>query len=103
MSARERLQNRRASQTFDFEVGGLKYTATFSRFADGRIAELFLGNHKSNSAADVNARDASIVFSVAVQSGTDPEVIRNALTRNIDGTGSGPLAAALDKIAEMQR
>ena len=56
---RERLPNRRASISFELEVAGLRYTATVSRFADGRIGELFLSNHKSNSTADTNARDAA--------------------------------------------
>ena len=42
LSVRARLSNRRASEVFDLEVGGLKYTASFSSFADGRIGELFL-------------------------------------------------------------
>jgi ribonucleoside-diphosphate reductase alpha chain len=96
---REKLQNRRASQTFELAVDGLKYTCTASRFADGRIGEIFLNNHKSNSAADVNARDAAIVASLALQFGVPVDVIRHALTRNADGSGSGPLAAALDHIA----
>jgi hypothetical protein len=37
MSDRQRLPNRRASETFALECAGLKYTATVSRFADGRI------------------------------------------------------------------
>jgi hypothetical protein len=99
MSERRRLNNRRVSSNFDFEVGGLRYTATFSRYPDGRISELFLSNHKSNSGADVNARDSAIVFSIAVQSGADPEVIRRALCRDAQGRPSGPLGAALDLIA----
>jgi hypothetical protein len=96
---RERLPNRRASITFDFEVAGLHYIATVSRFRDGRIGELLLNNHKTNSSADTNARDAAFVFSIAVQHGADPEVIRRALCRNADGSASGPLAMALDLIA----
>ena len=99
MSERLRLPNRRASETFDIEVAGLKYTATVSRFADGRIGELFLSNHKSNSGADTNARDAAIAFSFAVQHGADPEAIRRALCRDAKGHASGPLGAALDAIA----
>ena len=38
--------------TFAFECNGLDYTASASWFDDGRLAELFLSNHKSNSAAD---------------------------------------------------
>jgi hypothetical protein len=100
MTARTRLPNRRPSETFELEVGGLRYTCTFSRHPDGSISELFLNNHKSNSAADTNARDAAITFSIAVQHGADPEVIRRALCRDSHGNASGPLAAALDRIAE---
>jgi hypothetical protein len=96
---RHRLDNRRLSESFNFKVGGLTYTATFSRFADGTVAELFLSNHKSNSAADTNARDSAIAFSIAVQCGADPETIRTALCRDSQGNASGPLGAALDIIA----
>jgi ribonucleoside-diphosphate reductase alpha chain len=96
MTARERLPNRRASISFEVEAGGLKYTATVSRYADGRIGELFLNNHKSNSAADCNARDSAITFSFAIQHGADPHAIRRALCRDSQGRASGPLGAALD-------
>jgi hypothetical protein len=102
MSARRRLANRRAAETFEFEVAGLRYTCTAGRFPDGRIAELFLSNHKSNSAADVNARDAAIVCSIALQCGADIKVIRKALCRDAHGRASGPLGAALDQIAEIE-
>jgi hypothetical protein len=100
ITRRDRLPNRRAAETFGFEVGGLKYTATVGRFADGSIAEVFLQNHKSNSAADTNARDSAIAFSIAVQHGADPESIRRALCRDSRGNASGPLGVALDMIAE---
>ena len=99
MIARQRLSNRRPSETFELEAGGLKYTCTFSLFPDGRISELFLNNSKSNSASDTNARDAAITFSIAVQHGADVETIRHALCRNSQGRASGPLGAALDIIA----
>jgi ribonucleoside-diphosphate reductase alpha chain len=100
MSKRRRLPNRRAAETFEIEVGGLRYTATVGRFADGTIGEVFLNNHKSNPAADVNARDAAIAFSFAIQHGADPEAIRKALSRDSNGNASGPLGAALDGITE---
>jgi hypothetical protein len=102
MTIRTRLPNRRTSTSFDFEVTGLRYTATVSRFADGRTGELFLNNHKSNSAADVNARDSAIAFSIAVQHGADPEGIRRALCRGAQGRASG-LGCALDIIAAQGR
>ena len=103
MSGRLRLPNRRASEMFDLEAGGLKYTASVSRFSDGRIGELFLNNHKSNSAADTSARDLAIAFSFALQHGADAEAIRRALSRDSQGQAQGPLGAALDVIAGEQR
>jgi ribonucleoside-diphosphate reductase alpha chain len=98
MSERTRPPNRRASINFTFECAGLRYTATVSGFADGSIGEVFLTNHKVNSQADVNARDAAVVASLALQYGVPIDVIRKALTRNADGTASGPLGTALDLI-----
>jgi len=99
VAARQRLPSRRVAETFELEVGGLRYTATIGRFPDGRIGELFLNNHKSNSATDVNAGDAAIVCSIAIQFGADIEIIRQALCRDSQGRASGPLGAALDRIA----
>src|SRR5262245_23825484 len=82
MTTRERLPDRRPAETFDLVAGGVKYVCTVGQFADGRIAELFLGNRKSNSHADTAARDIAITFSIAVQHGADPETIRSALCRN---------------------
>jgi hypothetical protein len=95
---RRRLPNRRAAETFELDVGGLRYTATIGRFPDGSIGELFLSNGRSNSAADTNARDAAIAFSFAVQHGADLEAIRRALSRDSLGDASGPLGAALDRL-----
>jgi hypothetical protein len=103
MSERRRLPNRRACETFELEVSGLRYTCTLSRFADGRVGEIFLTNHKSNSAADTNARDSAITFSIAVQHGADPEAIRKALSRDSQGRAIGVLGAALDTIASQER
>jgi hypothetical protein len=99
MTPRRPLANRRASITFSFEVGGLAYVATASRYPDGAVGEIFLSNHKSNSTADVNARDAAIACSLALQFGADVETIRKALCRDSHGRASGPLGAALDIIA----
>ena len=100
MTVRRRLPNRRFAETFDLHVGGFRYTCTVGRFADnGGIGELFLNSSKSNSTADTSARDAAITFSIAVQHGANPEVIRHALCRDAQGRAMGPLAAALDLLA----
>jgi len=103
---RERLPDRRRSETFDFDVPtgttALHYTATVSYYSNGRVGELFLNNHKSNSTADTNARDAAIAFSFAIQHGAEIEDIRRALCRDSRGCASGPLGAALDLLREAQ-
>jgi hypothetical protein len=99
MSTRKRLSNRRASETFSLECAGLRYTATISRFDDGRIGEVFLNNHKSGSHADTAARDSAIVCSIALQFGAEIETIRKALCRDGRGNASGPLGFALDLLA----
>jgi ribonucleoside-diphosphate reductase alpha chain len=97
---RERLDNRRASQTFAFQCGGMNYAATVSRFDDGRLAEIFLTNHKIGSDADAAARDSAVVCSIALQHGTPVETIRKALLRDARGVASSPLGMALDLLAE---
>ncbi len=99
MTQRQRLPDRRGSETFTFEVGGLRYSATISRFEDGRVGELFLNNHKMGNQSDTKARDAAIILSFAVQYGADINEIRKALCRDGAGRALGPVGAALDIIA----
>jgi len=98
MTARERLSNRRGSEVFDFESMRLRFTASVSRYPDGRIAELFCDNHKAGSEIGTLVRDAAIIFSFAVQHGADAEAIRRALCRDSAGAALGPIAEALDRI-----
>jgi hypothetical protein len=98
---RLRLPPRRASETFGFEVGGLHYYGTISRFTeDGRVAEIFLSNHRSGSQADANARDAAVAASLAFQYGCPLEVLRGALLRDMQGSPATPLGIALDIVAQ---
>lgn len=80
MGTRTRLPSRRPAETFELVAGGLKYTCTVGRFPDGRLAELFLTNHKAGSHADTAARDSAITFSIAVKHGADP---RPSATRSV--------------------
>jgi ribonucleoside-diphosphate reductase alpha chain len=97
---RERLPSRRGCETFEITVGGLVYRATVARYADGRLAEIFLSNHKYGSATDVAARDSAVLCSLALQHGVTLSTIRHAILRDADGTASGPLGAALDQLQE---
>jgi ribonucleoside-diphosphate reductase alpha chain len=99
---REQLPHRRASISLRFDVNGLNYTATYSKFADGRIAEIFLASHKSGSQADANCRDAAVAASLALQFGCPLDVLRNALLRDIRGMAATPLGVVLDLVAEQE-
>src|SRR5262245_24851059 len=99
MTAREHLPNRRASASFELDLGSLRYSCSFSCFADGRVAELFLQNHKVGSQADANARDSAVAASLALQFGCPLETLRGAVLRNADGSAATPLGAAIDVIA----
>jgi hypothetical protein len=92
--SRERLPNRRAAEVFDFEHGGRRWTATFSCFANGRIAEVFLSAPKESPLVEL-AQDTAIVASLALQHGCQLETLRHALR----GRGMGPLGAALEALA----
>lgn len=95
---RERLNNRRFSETLDFEINGRKYRCSFSRYADGRLAEIFISNNRVNSDSDTAAKDSAVVCSIALQFGVPVDVILKALMRDSAGRPNGPLGAALDLI-----
>lgn len=95
---RQRLPQRRRSETFDVDVAGLKYKATVSYFPNGSLAEVFVSNHKAGNASDVAARDAGILVSLCLQHGCDVETIAPALSRNGDGSASGVIGAVIDKV-----
>jgi hypothetical protein len=73
---RRRLANRRSAETLGLECAGLAYTRTVTYFADGRLAEVFLGNRKNNSGTDVVGRDSAVVLSIPLQHGADPDILR---------------------------
>jgi hypothetical protein len=98
-STRNRLPNRRACETFSLKVAGLQYTCSVGRFSDGRLAEIFLTNHRAGSDAVAAANDSAVVCSIALQYGVPLDIIRKSLMRDGRGQARTPLAAALDIIA----
>jgi ribonucleoside-diphosphate reductase alpha chain len=102
MSGRERLPDRRTCESFGFECNNLHYTTSISRYDDGRLAEIFLGNAKAGSHSDAAAKDSAVVCSIALQHGVPLETIRKALLRDPRGNPSSPLGMALDIIARAQ-
>ena len=98
VTSRQRLSNRRGHELLDFEHGGIRYTAGVGRYEGGALAEIFLNTAKHGTAVDVNARDAAVAASLLLQYGCPADTLSRALTRNGDGSASGPLARALDLI-----
>lgn len=101
MTERQRLSNRRVSETFAFEWAGMPFICSFSRFKGGELAEIFVSNHKSGSAVDATARDAAVLASIGLQFGVPLEVLKGALLRDARGQPQSPVCAALDAIAAM--
>jgi hypothetical protein len=97
---RERLPNRRGHELLSFKHGGIRYIAGVGRFENGDLAEIFLNAHKHGTAVDVSARDAAVAASLLLQHGCCVHTLRKALTRNSDGSASGPLARALDMLLQ---
>jgi hypothetical protein len=89
---REHLPNRRASEVFEFEHASVRWTATISRFSDGRLAEIFLDHGRPNSQLAELANDAAVLASLLLQNGVTAAAIKHSI--------SGPLATALAKAGE---
>jgi hypothetical protein len=96
---RQRLPNRRASETIGFEFRGAAYAVTFSCFADGRLGEVFIDcQAKGATPLDCDAKDVAVALSLALQHGAPVAEIRAALTRETDGRPVGVAGAVLDLI-----
>jgi ribonucleoside-diphosphate reductase alpha chain len=93
---REILPNRRRGEAYSFEHDGIRYRANVSRFADGRLAEVFLDAAKADSGVGIVGRDLAVAASLALQFGCPVETLRKALVRLSNGAAAGPLGALLD-------
>lgn len=102
-NARERLPNRRPSESFDFEHSGISYRAEFSRYPDGRIAEVFVNGAKVNTSSDIAMRDCAIILSFALQHGCPIDAVLPALTRGHDERPLGPMGKLLELLRDMER
>jgi hypothetical protein len=87
--ARGRLPNRRGNLSFNFLHDGRTYHATATRYADGRLAEVFLDVGKAGSTVQQHAEATAVLASLALQHGVAPQTIIHAVR-------GGPLATALE-------
>lgn len=94
---RQRLPNRRACETYEFERDKLKYTVSYGRSHNGGpIKELFINAGKSGANIESLMCDASTAISVALQNGATPEELAHSITRNPDGSPASPIGQILD-------
>lgn len=98
---RHALPLRRASETCDFSHDGICYTLTVGLYDDGRPGEIFIDGPKAGSGAQVNATDAAVILSIAMQHGVPVETLRAAVSRNAAGEPTGPIGAVLDRLSSM--
>lgn len=96
---REELPNRRFAAGIPFEHIGIEYMAHVGRFADGRVAEIFISCLKSGSQLDTSIREASTILSIALQFGADFEKIRKAIPRDSLDAALTPLGQLMDILA----
>jgi hypothetical protein len=101
MNNRSPLPDRRSCETFKFRFGGQNaaYHLTVGYFPEGNMGEVFLATNKIGSQAEAIARDIAILMSLLLQHGCAMETIRNALTREGDGSPSTVAGATADILA----
>ena len=99
LCARRALPARRSAETLDFSHDGIRYTLTVGFYPDGRPGEIFIDGPKAGSGAQVNATDAAVILSIAMQHGVPVETLRAAVSRNAAGEPTGPIGAVLDLLA----
>jgi len=94
---RKPLPNRRAHETVRFTHWGLRYIVGFGRAdPDAPISEVFINCGKTGEQAMTLARDSAVLLSLALQYSVPLSAISHALTRDSDGTPSGPIGVLVD-------
>lgn len=89
MTNREHLPSRRESVSFNFVHQDRQYHATATRYADGRLAEIFLDCGKVGSAVQQHAEVTAVLASIALQHGVAASTLAHAVK-------GGPLATAIE-------
>ena len=90
MTERRQLPDRHASESFDFALGGFRFTATVSMFRDDRPAEILLSNGNPGGDADAASPDSA----TGLQYAAPAEVLREAFPR--DSRYAEKVGAAID-------
>lgn len=103
MTKRRDLPPRRPSVTFDLTFWNQPWKVTIGYYdrAELEPGEVFVNaSKKAGTDLDVMTRDASILFSLALQHGVPLNIVAGALTRNPAGGPGGIIGAIADKMME---
>ena len=92
---RERLPDRRQSETVNLWHGGRRYHLTIGEFPDGRPGEIFLHGAKPGSDTDLLCDDIGVLISRLLQYGDDPASLASGMGRLGDGTTAASLVGAV--------
>lgn len=98
--SRERLPDRRRSETFEFYSGNARMRATIGFYNDGRVGELFLHSIRSGSDRDTANYELAIAISFALQHGASVDDMRKAFPRTSTGDPEGTAGILLEILAE---
>ena len=99
MSTRRRLENRRPHISFRFSHDDTWYTCGLGYFlndkGEAEIGEIFLNADKVDSDLDVNAGDAAIAVSLALQYSAPIKALLHTMKREPNGNMSSAIGRAL--------
>ena len=101
---RERIPNRRPALTFEFEhvypgAGPRVFTATVGFYPGGRVAEVFVDLvDGADKGVSVDAHDAAVLISFALQHGADLKDMGAAMLRGSDGVAHGFMGSLVDAL-----
>lgn len=104
MTDRATLPDRRVHETFAFEHWGRQFVIGLGRATPQSLpSEVFINSGKSGEQMETLARDSAVLLSLALQYGVPLESMRHAITRNVDGSPSGPMGKLLDLMQQEQQ
>lgn len=94
---------RRPHEAFHFEHWQRRFIAGIGRsYPNGPVQEVFINTGKTGEQSEILARDSAVILSIALQCGATIDMLRHAITRDLDGRASGPIGALLDILARDQ-
>jgi len=92
---RQRLADRRASETFGIEHDRVRFTVSYGRDNNGQIKEVFINGGKIGSGIEVMINDAATIISVALQFGVMPKELLKSMRRDPNGRPASPIGIIL--------